>query len=149
MNQVNKLERMNSLEGKTALVTGGTTGIGRASAELFYAAGARVAITGLNPKTIERAQMELPKDMRVIRADARSIDDATQLAAEIRQTFGGLDIVFLNHGIAQLAPFEAVDEAFYDEHMDVNVKGVIFTLQKVLPLMTSIAPISPHLTSSL
>jgi len=121
--------------GKFALVTGGTTGIGRSTAELLHAAGARVAITGQNPDTLAAASRELPSDVLVLRSDARSLADATELAAELERRFGKLDVVFLNAGIAQLAPFEAVDEAFYEEHMDVNVKGVVFTLQKLLPLL--------------
>lgn len=123
--------------GKYALVTGGTTGIGRATAELLHAAGARVALTGQNPDTLAAAVRELPSDVLVLRSDARSLADASQLAVEVGQRFGKLDVLFLNAGIAQLAPFEAVDEAFYQEHMDVNVKGVVFTLQKLLPLLGS------------
>jgi NAD(P)-dependent dehydrogenase (short-subunit alcohol dehydrogenase family) len=124
-----------TLEGKLALITGGTTGIGRATAELFAAAGARVAITGRNPATLERARRELPGEVVVLEADARSVADAGRLAAEVGARFGGLDVVFLNAGVAGLAPIEAVDEQFYDDHMDVNVRGVVFTLQKVLPLL--------------
>jgi NAD(P)-dependent dehydrogenase (short-subunit alcohol dehydrogenase family) len=120
---------------KYALVTGGTTGIGRATAELLHAGGARVAVTGQNADTLAAAARELPSDVLVLRSDARSLADATQLAADVQERFGKLDVLFLNAGIAQLAPFEAVDEAFYQEHMDVNVKGVVFTLQKLLPLL--------------
>lgn len=123
--------------GKTALVTGGTTGIGRATAELLHQAGARVVVTGHDPDTLAAARRELPEDVRVVDSDARSLTDATRLAAELEQRFGTLDIVFLNAGIARLAPLEAVTEAFYDEHMNVNVKGLIFTLQKLLPLLRS------------
>lgn len=121
--------------GKYALVTGGTTGIGRATAELLHAGGARVAVTGQNADTLAAAARELPSDVLVLRSDARSLADATQLAVDVQERFGKLDVLFLNAGIAQLAPFEAVDEAFYQEHMDVNVKGVVFTLQKLLPLL--------------
>jgi NAD(P)-dependent dehydrogenase (short-subunit alcohol dehydrogenase family) len=121
--------------GKFALVTGGTTGIGRATAELLHAAGARVAITGQNPDSLAAAARELPSDVLVLRSDARSLTEATELGAEVQRRFGKLDVLFLNAGVAQLAPFEAVDEAFYQEHMDVNVKGVVFTLQKLLPLL--------------
>jgi len=123
------------LSGKTVLITGGTTGIGRATAELLHRAGARVAITGQNAETLSAARRELPSDVLVLKADARSLADATLLAGEIERSFGHLDVLFLNAGIAQLAPFEAVTEAFYEEHMDVNVKGVVFTLQKLLPLL--------------
>ena len=123
------------ISGKTVLITGGTTGIGRATAELLHAAGARVAVTGRNPDTLAAARRELPQEIAVIEADARSVSDASRLAAEVEQRFGKLDVLFLNAGIAQLAPFDAVDEAFYDEHMNVNVKGVVFTQQKMLPFM--------------
>ena len=132
-----KLSFSLDFSGKTVLVTGGTTGIGRATAELFHAAGARVALTGQNPASLEAARRELPDDLLVIRADARSVDDAARLAATLGERFGKLDVAFLNAGIAGLAPFEAVTEAFYSEHMDVNVKGVVFTLQKLLPLMSA------------
>jgi NAD(P)-dependent dehydrogenase (short-subunit alcohol dehydrogenase family) len=122
--------------GKTALVTGGTTGIGRATAERLLRGGARVAITGVNPETLARAARELGPDVLVLRSDARSLVDAAELAKRVEQSFGHLDVLFLNAGIAQLAPFEAVDEAFYEEHMNVNVKGVLFTLQKLLPLLS-------------
>ncbi len=118
-----------------ALVTGGTTGIGRATAELFYRKGAQVIITGQNPDTLASARRELPAEIAVLAADARSVADAERLAREVEQRYGKLDILFLNAGIAQLAPFAAVTESFYDEHMNVNVKGVVFTLQKLLPLL--------------
>ena len=121
--------------GKTVLITGGTTGIGRATAELLHEAGARVAITGQNAETLSAARRELPADVLVLKSDARSLADATSLAGEIERSFGHLDVLFLNAGIAQLAPFQAVTEEFYEEHMNVNVKGVVFTLQKLLPLL--------------
>ena len=128
---------MNGISGKVALVTGGTTGIGRATAELFYRSGARVVVTGRNPDTLATARRELPSEIAVLEADARSVADAERLASELTQRYGKLDILFLNAGIAQLAPFAAVTESFYDEHMNVNVKGVVFTLQKLLPLLGS------------
>ncbi|HEY3667891.1 MAG TPA: SDR family oxidoreductase [Polyangiaceae bacterium] len=123
------------MSGKTAVITGGTSGIGRATAEVLHAAGVRVLVTGRNPDTLAAARRELPPEIGVLEADARSLSDASRLAAEVERRFGKLDILFLNAGIAQLAPFEAVDEAFYDEHMAVNVKGVVFTLQKLLPFL--------------
>ena len=129
--------KMTGVSGKVALITGGTTGIGRATAELLHREGARVIVTGQNPETLSSARRELPSEILVLAADARSLADAERLALEVQQRFGQLDILFLNAGIAQLAPFAAVTEAFYDEHMDVNVKGVVFTLQKLLPLLGS------------
>jgi NAD(P)-dependent dehydrogenase (short-subunit alcohol dehydrogenase family) len=130
-------QQLIGVAGKIALVTGGTTGIGRATAELLHQQGARVIITGQNPDTLAAARRELPKEVLVLQADARSVADAERLAGEVEQRFGRLDILFLNAGIAQLAPFAAVTESFYDEHMNVNVKGVVFTLQKLLPLLVS------------
>ncbi|HYP75865.1 MAG TPA: glucose 1-dehydrogenase [Polyangiaceae bacterium] len=123
------------LSGKIAVVTGGTTGIGRATAQLLHERGARVLITGQNADSLAAARHELPSEIAVVQADARSIADAERLAQDVAQRFGKLDILFLNAGIAQLAPFEAVTESFYEEHMNVNVKGVVFTLQKLLPLL--------------
>jgi NAD(P)-dependent dehydrogenase (short-subunit alcohol dehydrogenase family) len=123
------------LAGKVALVTGGTSGIGRVTAELFRGAGARVILTGQDADRLETTRRELPEDVVVLRADARSIQDAERVAEEVRSRFGRLDVVFLNAGVAQLRPFDAVDEAHYEEHVDVNVKGVVFTLLKVLPLL--------------
>jgi len=132
-----KMMQINGVLGKVALVTGGTTGIGRATAELLHQQGAHVIITGQNPDSLAAARRELPPEIAVLRADARSVADATLLAGEVEQRFGRLDILFLNAGIAQLAPLAAVTESFYDEHMNVNVKGVVFTLQKLLPLLGS------------
>src|SRR6478609_1316297 len=95
---------MNGVSGKVALITGGTTGIGRATAELLHQRGARVAITGQNADTLSAARRELPPDIAVLQADARSVSDADRVANEVKQRFGKLDIVFLNAGIAQLGP---------------------------------------------
>ncbi len=126
---------MSTLQGKIALVTGGTTGIGLATALAFRDAGARVVVTGTNPDTLARAKDALGPTALVIKADARSLDDTARLAAEIETRFGGLDVAFLNAGIARFAPIDAIDERFYDDIMDVNVKGVVFTMQKILPLL--------------
>jgi NAD(P)-dependent dehydrogenase (short-subunit alcohol dehydrogenase family) len=123
------------LAGKNALVTGGTTGIGRATVELLRAAGARVALTGVSADTLSAARRELPEEVLVVRSDARSPGDATELATTLAERFGQLDVVFLNAGIALLSPFEALTEAHYNEQFDVNVKGVVFTLHRLLPLL--------------
>lgn len=123
------------LQGKVALVTGGTTGIGLAAARLFQAEGARVVITGQNPDTLGAANRELGEEALAIRADARNVADAERIADELRRRFGGVDVVFLNAGVASFAPLEASGEAFYDDMMDTNVKGVVFTLRAVSPLL--------------
>jgi NAD(P)-dependent dehydrogenase (short-subunit alcohol dehydrogenase family) len=135
---------MSQLKGKIALVTGGTTGIGLATALQFHAEGAKVIITGQNPITIEAARQQLPDDVVVLRADARSIADSEHVAAEIERRFGGLDIAFLNAGVARFNGLEAVDEAFYDDIVDINVKGVFFTLQKLSKILRPGASVLVH-----
>lgn len=126
---------MSQLKGKIALVTGGTSGIGLATAQQLHAEGAKVIVTGQNPATLEAARRELPDDVLVLRADARSVADSEQLAAEIERRFGGLDVAFVNAGVARFAPLDTVDEAFYDDILDINVKGVFFTVQKLARLL--------------
>jgi NAD(P)-dependent dehydrogenase (short-subunit alcohol dehydrogenase family) len=118
-----------------ALVTGGTTGIGHATARVLHAEGYRVLVTGRNPETLAEARRSLPDEVAVLRADLRSIADAKQVADEIQQRFGRLDLAFLNAGFTRLTPLETLDEATYDELFDVNVKGQLFTLKAVLPLL--------------
>jgi NAD(P)-dependent dehydrogenase (short-subunit alcohol dehydrogenase family) len=118
-----------------ALVTGGTTGIGFATARVLHAEGFGVLVTGRNPDTLAEARRNLPDEVAVLRADVRSIADAKQVADEIQQRFGKLDLAFLNAGFSQLTPLETLDEAVYDELFDVNVKGHLFTLQAILPLL--------------
>lgn len=120
----------------SALVTGGTTGIGLSTARVLHAQGFAVLVTGQNPDTLAAAKRTLPGDVFVLRADARSIADAELVAAELRQRFGRVDVAFLNAGVGRMLPIEAVDEATYDDHFDINVKGQFFTLQKILPLVT-------------
>lgn len=119
-----------------ALITGGTTGIGRATARLLHEQGFAVLVTGNNPETIAAAQRDLPDAVAILRADSRSVDDADKVAAEVGRRFGKLDVAFLNAGIGRMLPIEAIDEATFDEHFAVNVKGQYFTLQKTLPLMS-------------
>jgi NAD(P)-dependent dehydrogenase (short-subunit alcohol dehydrogenase family) len=118
-----------------ALVTGGTTGIGHATARVLHADGYGVLVTGRNPETLGAARRSLPDEVAVLRADLRSIADAKQVADEIEQRFGRLDLAFLNAGFSRLTPLETLDEAAYDELFDVNVKGQLFTLQAILPLL--------------
>jgi NAD(P)-dependent dehydrogenase (short-subunit alcohol dehydrogenase family) len=118
-----------------ALITGGTTGIGLVTARLLHQQGFAVVVTGINPETLADARQALPDDVVILRADARSISDAENVADEVRRRFDRLDLLFLNAGIGRFTPLDAVDEAFYDEHFDVNVKGQLFMLQKALPLL--------------
>src|SRR5205814_9952762 len=118
----------------TALITGGTSGIGLATARILHEQGFAVLVTGQNPQTIAAAQRSLPGEIAVLRADARILADADRVAGELKQRFGRVDFAFLNAGIGRMLPLEAVDETTFDEHFDINVKGKFFALQKILPL---------------
>ncbi|WP_175856664.1 SDR family oxidoreductase [Burkholderia anthina] len=121
------------LKNKTALITGGTSGIGLATARLFLAEGARVAVTGRDESAFERVRAELGEHALVLKGDVRSIADMRAIAADMKERFGGLDIVFANAGWAFPSAVGDIDEDLYDGIMDINVKGVVFTLQAVLP----------------
>ncbi|MBI3507825.1 MAG: SDR family oxidoreductase [Proteobacteria bacterium] len=124
---------MNRLAGLSALVTGGTTGIGLETARHFLAEGARVAITGQNPERLEAARKTLGANVVAIRANAADAGAQKALAAEIAAKFGKLDILFANAGIAEFAPIEAVDEAHFDRQFATNVKGPYFLIKALLP----------------
>src|SRR5258707_4164636 len=119
----------------TALITGGTSGIGLATARILHEQGFAVLVTGQNPETIAAAQRSLPAEFAVLRTDARILADADRVAGELKQRFGRIHFAFLNAGIIRMLPLEAVDEAAFDEHFDINVKGQFFALQKILPLL--------------
>ncbi|KIH84169.1 SDR family oxidoreductase [Pseudomonas batumici] len=121
------------LKNKSALITGGTSGIGLATAKLFIAEGARVAVTGRDVAAFERVKAELGENALVLKGDVRSIEDMKAIAAEVKEKFGGLDVVFANAGRAFPSAVNDIDEDLYNEIMDINVKGVVFTLQAVLP----------------
>lgn len=120
---------------RVALITGGTTGIGFATARLLHEQGYAVVVTGQNPDRIATARGALPRDVVVLRADARELADTQAVADEIRSRHGRLDALFLNAGVGPMQSIEAVDEASFDDTFAVNVKGQFFTLQKVLPLL--------------
>jgi NAD(P)-dependent dehydrogenase (short-subunit alcohol dehydrogenase family) len=122
-------------KGKTALITGGTTGIGLATAKLFINEGARVIVTGRTAATIKAAQAELGDNAVVIHSDATSLPDMDALAEKVKETFGKLDVLFVNAGYGRFVPFEAVTEEVYDEMLNLNAKGPYFIVQKLMPLM--------------
>ena len=126
---------MDRFKGKTALITGGTTGIGLATAKLFINEGARVIVTGRAAATIKSAQAELGENAIVVRSEATSFTDMDALVAKVKETFGKLDVLFVNAGYGQWIPFEQVTEEIYDEMLNLNAKGPYFIVQKLAPLM--------------
>lgn len=132
---------MGRLAGKTALITGGTSGIGLATARLFCAEGARVAVTGRDPARLAAAQAELGTDALVLASEAGSLAEIEALLARVKEKFGRLDVLFLNAAGGMPAPLEAVTEAQFDATISANVKGPYFTIQKALPLFGSNASI--------
>jgi NAD(P)-dependent dehydrogenase (short-subunit alcohol dehydrogenase family) len=117
------------------LITGGTSGIGRATAELFHERGYRVMVTGQNTATIAAARQELPEGVVVLEADARALTDTDRVAEEVTSRFGELTALFLNAGISRPTPLDSIDEATYDDVFSTNTKGQFFTLLKMLPLL--------------
>lgn len=132
---------MNRLSGKRALITGGTTGIGLETARQFLAEGARIAVTGTNPQTLEAARKELGEGALVIQSDAADAAGQKHLAETIAAAFGGLDILFVNAGIAQLKPLADWSEADFDKVFDINLKGPYFLIQALLPILANPASI--------
>lgn len=132
---------MNRLKGKTVLITGGTSGIGLASAQLFRAEGAQLIVTGRDRGRLDAAQELLGSEALVLRSEAGSLAEIASLMAAVRDRFGKLDVLFLNAGMATPAPVELVSEAQFDEAVNVNFKGVFFTIQKALPMLSSNASV--------
>jgi len=126
---------MDRFKGKTAVITGGTAGIGLATAKLFINEGARVIVTGRTAATIKTAQAELGDKAIVVRSDATSLPDMDALAAKVKETFGKLDVLFVNAGYGHFVPFEQVTEEVYDDMLNLNAKGPYFIAQKLAPLM--------------
>jgi NAD(P)-dependent dehydrogenase (short-subunit alcohol dehydrogenase family) len=132
---------MNRLHNKRALITGGTTGIGLETAKRFLQEGARVVITGNNPKNLEQARQDLGGEVKTIASDASDAAAQAQLAQEIKDTFGSLDILFVNAGIVDLRPLEQIDEGAFDRSMAINLKGPYFLIRTLLPVFANPASI--------
>lgn len=126
---------MKKLQGKTALVTGGNSGIGLATARLFVEQGARVIITGRDEQTLAAAVESLGKDAAAIQSDTASLAEIDLLMVEVEQRLGRLDVLFVNAAFARPAPFDLVTEELFDTQTGANLKGAFFTMQKAVPLM--------------
>jgi NAD(P)-dependent dehydrogenase (short-subunit alcohol dehydrogenase family) len=126
---------MTKLKDKIALITGGTSGIGKATAKDFIEQGATVIITGRHQKTVDETVKELGANAHGIVADSSSIADLKQLAEKVKALTGKVDVLFVNAGYGKFAPIEQIDEAHFDEQFNVLVKGTLFTVQSILPLM--------------
>ncbi len=124
------------LRNKVALITGGTSGIGLATAKLFRDEGARVIVTGVNPARLDEASRQLGSNVLMLRADLRVRSDIDDVVATIRDKFAHLDILFANAGIGFAAPLEAVTEKQVDEQFSINFKGIFFTVQKAAPILS-------------
>lgn len=126
---------MSRLSGKIALITGGTSGIGAATAKRFQAEGATVIVTGSNPKTLEAARESLP-GIEVVASEAGDTAAIKALIDSVKARHGRIDVLFVNAGIGRFAPIEAVDEDFFDALFAVNVRGAYFVMKHAAPAMS-------------
>jgi NAD(P)-dependent dehydrogenase (short-subunit alcohol dehydrogenase family) len=126
---------MGKLEGKIAVVTGGNSGIGLATARRFVAEGAYVFITGRRKPELDAAVKEIGRQVTGIQADSSNLADLDRLFAAVKEQKGRIDALFVNAGLGEFAPLGAITEEHFDKTFDTNVKGVVFTVQKALPLL--------------
>ena len=126
---------MGKLDGKVALISGGSSGIGLATAKRFVAEGAYVFITGRREAELDAAVKAIGKNIKALKGDVSNLGDLDRIISVIKQDKGRLDIVFANAGVAKYAALGEITEEFYDFHFNINVKGMLFTVQKALPLI--------------
>jgi NAD(P)-dependent dehydrogenase (short-subunit alcohol dehydrogenase family) len=126
---------MAKLDGKIALISGGTSGIGAATARLFRSEGATVIVTGSSQKSVEAASAELP-GIEILVSDAADVAATKALIDQVKASHGRIDILFVNAGMARFAPLEQIDEAFFDAQFDVNVKGAFFLIKHAAPVIS-------------
>ena len=132
---------MGKLEGKVAVITGGNSGIGLATAKEFKEQGARVVITGRDQKTLDEAKREIGGDVLAVQSDTSSLTAIDKLFAAVKDKFGKIDVLFVNAGIGKFVPVADVTEELFDSIMDINFKGAYFTIQKALPFLNDNASI--------
>ncbi len=137
---------MSKLENKVAVVTGGSAGIGLATAKEFIAQGAKVVITGRNQQTIDDAVKELGSNAVGIQADAANLNDTNKLVEQVKSLFGKVDVLFVNAGISLQEPVGQITETAFDTMVDINFKGAVFTTEKFIPILNDDASII-HMTS--
>lgn len=123
------------LEGKTAVITGGNSGIGLATAKLYKEQGANVIITARSPESFAKAQAEFGEVFDVFQTDITQLDEIKDLAAKVKDKYGSIDILFANAGIAYFAPLSEVTSEFFDSQFNTNVKGLLFSVQQFVPLL--------------
>lgn len=126
---------MREYEGKKAVITGGTHGMGMAVAKALLAGGAEVILTGRNTKNVEDARRVLGERAHVVQSDVARMEDIQALGDYVTERFGEIDFLHINAGIALLEPFEAVTESSYDKTFAINTKGAFFTVQRLSPLI--------------
>jgi len=123
-------------KGKVAVVTGGSSGIGLATAKAYLREGAKVAITGRSDEGLRAAQAELGPEALVLKSDVSRVKEIETAMGAIRERFGRIDALFVNAGIGKFVPIESVTEEFFDETLNTNLKGAFFTVQKAIPLFS-------------
>ncbi len=138
---------MGKLDGKVAVVTGGSLGIGLAAAKRLVAEGAYVFVSGRRKRELDAAVAAIGHDVTAVQGDVSKLADLDRLFAAVRERKGKLDILFANAGVAEPSPLGEISEELFDRHFDINVKGTLFTVQKALPLLRDGASII--LTSSI
>ena len=126
---------MGKLEGKVAVITGGSTGIGLATAQRFANEGAQVFITGRRQSELDKAVKQIGKNVTAVQGDVANLADLDRFYATVKQKAGRIDVVFANAGGGEFAPLGVITEEHFDKTFNSNVKGVLFTVQKALPLL--------------
>ncbi len=125
---------MSTLKGKVAVITGGNSGIGLVTAKRFVEEGADVVITGRRKRELDEAARYIGRNITAVQGDVSRLEDLDHLYATVREKHGHLDILFANAGIGRAAPLGSITEDHFDQEFGINVKGLLFTVQKALPL---------------